>query len=72
MAGAAINASDEHKTGLRIVSKIAGAALDDFAEVPSEVSEFYLHQLALIVQWCASGMWESDTIPMPEGLSGKH
>jgi hypothetical protein len=70
MATSTIKASDEHKTPLRIVSKIASAALDDFAEVPQEVSAFYLHQLALMIEWCGTGEWKSDSIPFPEGLNG--
>lgn len=60
--------SKQHGTSVRVVGKLASAALDDFAEVPPEIASIYLSQLALMVEWCATGVWKSETIPMPEGF----
>lgn len=60
--------ASQHGSAVRIAGKLAASALDDFAEVPPEISSFYLSQLALMVEWCATGDWKSQNIPMPEGF----
>jgi len=68
MAALTTGSDTEHAGKLKIFAKIASAAVDDIAEVPPEIASFYLSQLALVVEWCSTGSWKSETIPMPEGF----
>jgi len=70
MTSIAAGAKSQHATGVKFVSKLASVALDDFAEVPPEIAAFYLSQLSLMVEWCATGEWKSDSIPKPDGFGG--
>lgn len=64
-----LGGQSQHSRSIRIMGKLMAAAIDDFAEIPPEISAFYMSQLALVVEWCASGQWKSETIPVPEGFS---
>ena len=70
MTTIASGVKSEHSTGIKFVGKLASVALDDFAEVPPEIASFYLSQLSLMVGWCATGEWASDSIPKPDGFGG--
>lgn len=70
MTQIASGVKSEHSTGIKFIGKLASVALDDFAEVPPEIASFYLSQLSLMVEWCATGEWKSESIPKPDGFGG--